>query len=174
MKGKVVRVQTDKLLRSQSVPPLLPAYNKYMGGVDRTGQLKKTYGFDRKSKRSWVRLFFHFFDIAVNNAYILYKHNCKRYDVTPIELLDFRVNLAQKLIGKQRKRAGSTSHSTGEAQSGVVCRLEHVSKIRSLTRGRCQHCLNIKKTPPGFTSFGCSSCKVRLCKTACFSEYHSP
>ena len=44
-------------IRNQSVPPLLPAYNMFMGGVDRTDQLRKTYGFDRKSKCFWLRLF---------------------------------------------------------------------------------------------------------------------
>ena len=58
----VVRLQPEGVLRYQSVPPLLPAYNKFMGGggVDRTDKLKKTYGFDRKSKRYWLRLFFNF------------------------------------------------------------------------------------------------------------------
>ena len=27
--------------------PLLPAYNKYMGGVDRLSQVRKTYGFEQ-------------------------------------------------------------------------------------------------------------------------------
>ena len=29
-----MRVQLDRTLQFQSIPPLLPAYNKYMGGVD--------------------------------------------------------------------------------------------------------------------------------------------
>ena len=33
MDSKVARVQPDGVLRYQSVPPLLPAYNKYMCGV---------------------------------------------------------------------------------------------------------------------------------------------
>ena len=66
MDSKVFRMQPGGVLRAQSVPPLLPAYNKFMGGVDRTDQLRKTYGFDRKSKRSWLRLFFQFFDYICN------------------------------------------------------------------------------------------------------------
>ena len=50
MDSKVFRLQC--VLREQSVPPLLPAYNKFMGAVDLTGELKKPYGFDKKSKRS--------------------------------------------------------------------------------------------------------------------------
>ena len=47
METHVVRVQLDRTLPFQSIP-LLPAYNKYMGGVDRLSQVRKTYGFDRK------------------------------------------------------------------------------------------------------------------------------
>ena len=34
-------------------------YARHMGGVDSTGQMRKTCGYDRKSKRYWLRLFFH-------------------------------------------------------------------------------------------------------------------
>ena len=60
METQVVRIQLDRTLQFQSIPPLLPAYNKYMGGVDRLSQVRKTYGFDRKSKRYWIRPFFIF------------------------------------------------------------------------------------------------------------------
>ena len=44
MKGKVYRGQVEQksgVLVAQSVPPLLPAYNKFIGGVDKTDQLHK-------------------------------------------------------------------------------------------------------------------------------------
>ena len=44
MDSQVARLQPEGVLRNQSVPPLLPAYNMFMGGVDRTYQLRKTYG----------------------------------------------------------------------------------------------------------------------------------
>ena len=80
------------------MPPLLPSYNMFMGGVDRTDQLRKTYGFDRKSSSFWLRLFFQLFDYAINNAHILYKHSCKRYDVRPKDLLAFRLELVHLLL----------------------------------------------------------------------------
>ena len=83
METQVVRVQLDRTLQFQSIPPLLPAYNKYMGGVDHLSQVRKIYGFDRKSKRYWIRPFFQFFYYAINNAYLLYKHNCKLFDMPP-------------------------------------------------------------------------------------------
>ena len=41
--SQVVRLQPKGVLRKQSVPPLLPAYNKFMGGVYRTAHIRKTY-----------------------------------------------------------------------------------------------------------------------------------
>ena len=57
METSVVPMQLDGTLQFQSIPPLLPAYNWYMGGVDRLNQLRKTNGFDRKSRRYWIHPF---------------------------------------------------------------------------------------------------------------------
>ena len=53
LKGKVYRGQVGQksgVLVVQSVPPLLPAYSKFMGGVDKTDQLHKYYAFDHYCK----------------------------------------------------------------------------------------------------------------------------
>ena len=42
MEIQVVRVQLDGNLQFQSIPPLLLAYNKYVGGVDCLSQVRKT------------------------------------------------------------------------------------------------------------------------------------
>ena len=75
MSDTVVRLQSDGTLKHQSVHRLLPAYNKYMGGVDRTGQMRKVYGYDRKSKQYWLRLFFHLLVVAIGNSYQLYRRH---------------------------------------------------------------------------------------------------
>ena len=41
MNSKVYRLEHDGLLREQSVPPPLLAYNKYMCAVDVTEQIRK-------------------------------------------------------------------------------------------------------------------------------------
>ena len=173
MDSKVVRIQPGGVLRAQSVPPLLPAYNKFMGGVDRTDQLRKSYGFDRKSKRSWVRLFFQFFDYAVNNAYLLYKHSCRRREVKPKDLLQFRIELVHLLLEDVGRKRGvsCSSKSADGAHSARVCYLEKVSAL-NMKRGRCHQCQVTKTERPRHTSFGCGICRVRLCKTTCFAEFH--
>ena len=57
-----------KVITYQNIPPVSPAYDKFMGGVDSFSQRRERYGYDRKSKRYWLRLFFQFFDYAINNA----------------------------------------------------------------------------------------------------------
>ena len=45
METQFMQVQLDRTLQ----------FIKYMGGVDRLSQVRKTYGFDRKSKRNTVK-----------------------------------------------------------------------------------------------------------------------
>jgi len=75
----VNRKNADGSTVQVSCPNNASYYNRYMGGVDLVDQLKGYYGIDRKSKRWWIRLFFHFVDLAVTNAYILYIHSYKNY-----------------------------------------------------------------------------------------------
>ena len=49
MVSLVARLRPEGVLRKQNVPPILPAYNKYMCAVDRTNQFEKNYDLDRKS-----------------------------------------------------------------------------------------------------------------------------
>ena len=176
MESRVPVRQSSGALVSKHVPPLLPAYNKFMGAVDRTGQLRKYYGFDRKVKRPWLRIFFNLFDIAVNNAHILYRHSCRGSLVKPKDLLGFRVEVVHLILDsvsrRARKRTASQALQFVANPSPESCRLVHVNET-DLKRGRCFHCLRTKKkTEQKTTRFCCSYCKVRLCKTGCYDAYH--
>lgn len=171
MDSQVVRVQPGGVFHSQSVPPLLPAYNKFMGGVDRTDQLRKVYGFDRKSKRYWLRLFFQFLDYAINNAFILYKHSCVRHGVEPKDLLEFRLELVHVLLEEVGQKRMVRNSCIDRRLDPHVCNLEKLSAL-GLKRGRCRHCLDIKRDQACYTSYGCGVCRVRLCKIPCFAEFH--
>ena len=147
---------------------MLPSYNKYMGGVDRLSQVRKSYGFDRKSRRYWIRAFF---DYAINNAYFLYKHNCRLHVMTPRDLLDFHIDLMKLLIppGKHRYRTVvPRSPSSGGSVSCSVCRVGEVG----LRRGKCRHNMDAGIHPPHHTTFACSYFKVCLCKIPCLADFH--
>lgn len=173
MKDEVVRLPPDdRVLRYRQVPPVLPAYNKFMGAVDRLSQMRKGYGFDRKSRRYWIRPFMTFFDFAVINSYILYKLDCKAFGIKRNkrkDQLDFRRELVHCILKESSMRR--MSRSTLDSISISTCHLVKVSDI-GLCRGRCYHCVKSKRAKVGCTSFGCSNCRVRLCKTICFHEYH--
>ena len=128
MKGKVYRGQVwQKSGVAQSVPPLLPAYNKFMGAVDKTDQLHKYYAFDHKCKRPWMQIFFHLFEFAINNAHILYQHNCKKVGLLQKDIKDllaFRLELVHLLEGyscrKRRRPSFHDSEGTSTCQTMLI------------------------------------------------------
>ena len=122
MDSQVARVQPEGVLHKQSVPPLLPAYNKFMGGVDRTGHIRKHMGLI--GNRSAFGFFFQFFNYAIDNSYVLYKHDCKRCKTRPKDLLGFRLELVHQLLEnvgvRMGVRSGTCSASVDSAQSESV------------------------------------------------------
>ena len=89
----------------------------------------------------------------------------------PKELLQFRLELVDSLFQGSRKRSRPSNVDRMD-QSHVICTLIRVTDL-GLKRGRCYHCQQKKVSPVHFTSFGCSACRIRLCKTGCFTEYHN-
>ena len=80
------------------------------------------------------------------------------------------VHLLLEEEGQQRGILCGTN-SAGGAQSARVCYLESVSML-GMKRGRCHQCQVTKTEHPHHTSFACGVCRVRLCKTSCFAEFH--
>ena len=119
-------------------------------------------------------ILFLFFDYAIYNAYLLYKHNCKLFDMPPKELLDFHADLVNLLICRSRYRKRpvvpqSSSHSRDGVPSGCsLCRVGEVG----ILRGKCHHCLDVGRCPVHQTTFACIFCKVHLRKIPCFANYH--
>ena len=142
-----------------------------MGGVDRLSQVMKSYGFDRKSRRYWLRTFFQFFDYAINNAYLLYKDNCRLHYMTPRDLLDFCIDLMKHLIRPVKHRYRTVVPRSPSSGGFASCSLYRVGEV-GLRRRKCQHCIDSGIHPPHHTTFACSYCKVRLCKIPCFADFH--
>ena len=105
---------------------------------------------------------------------MLYKYNYIARNIYPKDLLGFRLELVHVLSKVVGLKSGSTVQKKMRcnAQGDRMCELERVTKI-GLKKGRCHHCQLTKRTPVHSTSFGCTVCLVRLCKTPCFGEFHS-
>ena len=120
-------------------------------------------------------LFFQFFDYAINNAYLLYKHSCHALKLGAKDLLGFRLDLVHLLLeqaGPKRGVVRACEVARDAAQSARVCELDRVSNIVDLKRGKYHYCqIKEEKKRQHYTSLGCSVL-CRLCRTPCFAEFH--
>ncbi|KDR07490.1 PiggyBac transposable element-derived protein 4 [Zootermopsis nevadensis] len=69
----VARKNKDGTSENISCPEIVKQYNANMRFVDKADMLKSLYEIDRKSQKWWLRIFWHFLDVSVVNAFILYK-----------------------------------------------------------------------------------------------------
>ncbi|XP_044755093.1 piggyBac transposable element-derived protein 4-like [Coccinella septempunctata] len=97
--NSVQRKMKDGTIIEVSCPDLVRDYNENMGHVDKADMLKSLYEIDRKSKRWWLRIFWHFIDVTIVNAFVLFRKRC---DCQSLELKEFRVAVARGLIGMHR------------------------------------------------------------------------
>ncbi|KAG8182814.1 hypothetical protein JTE90_003487 [Oedothorax gibbosus] len=54
-------------------PGIINSYNKNMGSVDLSDRMANSYGSSRKTMKWPKKIFFHFLNIAVMNAFVLFK-----------------------------------------------------------------------------------------------------
>lgn len=94
-------------------PVAIQAYNKYMGGVDLSDQVLQPYNALRKSRAWYKKLVLHLTQIALYNAFILYKNagNGGKF-------LDFQKRVIKTLLFGQEEGEGSSA--SGSAVSRFV------------------------------------------------------
>ena len=71
-----------------------------MGGVDALDALVACYRITLRSKKYYLRFFFHFIDVAVVNGWLLYRRSCDYYGIArprQNDLLSFKCKLAESL-----------------------------------------------------------------------------
>lgn len=175
----VNRKQKDGSSQIIICPQLVKDYNAHMGYVDKADMLMTLYKIDRKSKRWYMRIFFHFLDLAVHNAFILFTVSSKNKGKT-ISLKDFRLAVATALIGNTKPSPRGVkkplkfknNYKPKVLYEKRFNAAEHMP-IRSGSR-RCAYCSS--KSEPHRSKWSCSICEVALCLNEtnnCFKEYHT-
>ena len=183
---------TGELLKK---PSIVIQYDKYMGGVDRADQMLNYTPFPGKTMKWWKRLFFHLVNMAVMNAYLLYKSLTDN----PVTARRFRRDLVKELVSSvnldelpARRKASRGRPGT---QDQPVCRLEgrhFPEKIIATGRKKnvsraCIVCTAVgkqrmkdqerpskKKIRYGREStYECRVCEAALCVAPCFRLYHT-
>lgn len=57
--------------------PTVTLYNKYMGGVDHSDQMRQYYETSRRAKKWWCYPFWFCLDVSIVNAHILQRECCQ-------------------------------------------------------------------------------------------------
>ena len=164
-------------------PPCLPDYQSFMRGVDKGDQLIGYYNIGRCSRKWWKRVFAYLVGVAILDAYVLHKHAHTGRD--RLNYLDFRLKLAEELIGSFSGRApmGRPRSSEGELdQLRLDSSLGHWPVCASKPL-QCVVCNKVRerrglpfKDYRHESKFTCSVCGVHLCITPdrdCFRKYHT-
>ncbi|GBM15864.1 hypothetical protein AVEN_260138-1 [Araneus ventricosus] len=152
---KIERKEKDGSKKEVSCPQSVVTYNKNMGFVDHFDHLKSLYEIDRKSQKWWHRLFFHFLDVCVTNAYILHTQlpdSCKSIEVKTLK--DFRINIISHLMlmgdeGAALKRRSTTLPSVAIKKNKPSVpeetRFQNVQHMPSSVPREDVHCATRKK-----------------------------
>ncbi|XP_052010391.1 piggyBac transposable element-derived protein 4-like [Xyrauchen texanus] len=169
VKRRVKDADQHWTLKDIPVPPAVKEYNQSMGGVDLSDALIGYYKVLHKTQMWYKTFFYHFMDIAIVNAFLLYKDIVKGKGQVPMHQKAFRETLAEEL-------AEFGSHSTAIPKyPSPLCRSSsahhrpvYINGNSTNGRLRCRQCQ--AKTP-----VKCSSCDVPLCfvpKRDCYNDWH--
>ena len=169
----VQRRMKDGSRKSFACPEAIIAYNKFMGGVDRGDQLRGYYRYQLKTRKFYRYIFFFLCEVAITNAYALFK---QKYSTTK-NLKEFRLHLAKQLIGDycSRRRPGRVSCVIRTLPFRHFPIQLPRDKPSQRKRGRCAHCFTTHKKRSD-TQWFCRECSVWLCHTGgerdCFLLWH--
>lgn len=166
--NKQNRVTKEEIMK----PNVVVSYNKNMGGVDKTDQSISSYETIHKTVKWYHKLYFHLFDTAIYNAFVVYKH--LQTDANTINHLQFRQTLATELLEEHsvtpitsKQRCSASKISAPFPQNHYPSYISNNSKEN---RKRCSHCHSNKKRKD--TYYMCKACKVPLYVVPCFEKYH--
>lgn len=153
--------QKEKKFINIDQPDIVKSYNRNMGGVDRSDQNMSLYRVSTRGKKWYFPLVSHCIDMAVNNAWLLY-----RKQGGTIGQLEFRRIIAVSILEKYKKnptyQRGRPSSST--SNDVRYDRIDHIV-IPQATQTRCRNCHQK-------TTTRCSKCDVGV-HVKCFMIYHS-
>ena len=164
-----------------TVPTCVKIYNKHMGGVDHLDQMRAYYGVGRAGRKWWKYLFWGILNVGIIILWMAANRPLPA-NTRLFSLKTFKLKLIHDFCDGSDARVQRMPAAVDNLQvQYVVCddiRAGH-PLVRFVGRKRmCNLCSREKRrTSHGSyveTSFGCSRCKVYLCKSGvCFRRYHN-
>lgn len=175
----VSRKRKDGTKENVSCLQLVRDYNQHMGYVDKSDMLKALYQINRKSKKWWHRIMWHFLDLTVVNAFIIYTTKSIG-SFKNLSLKDFRTAVALGLIGADPQTPTNRNKNVGKPVNKFKVQVPpeiRFDKAAHLpihgNKVRCALCS--ARENPHRTRWHCTTCKVGLClneKNNCFYNFH--
>ena len=155
---------------SVTQPHLIAKYNYGMGETDRMDQNIQSYRISIRLKKWWWQLFTFMLDVAVQNAWLLYRLT-PAHAIQPMSLLQFRRSIVQSYVVKYRSRVniGRPVGRSRPLDKRVPTDARFDGKDHYIqphpTQRRCSHCGMKAKTV-------CSKCQVAV-HDRCFRDFHT-
>lgn len=171
-------------------PNIIKEYNSSMGGVDLLDSFIGRQKIKIRSKKWYMRIFYHLLDITITNAWILYKRVSLQKGTPKNRLLclaDFRVKLGETLC-----KLGSVSRQVGrpstEISKRIALKRKHHSSCpippKEVRLDKLDHfpmwvSKRVQCKSPkckGFTYVRCSKCQINLCFNKdrnCYRQFHN-
>lgn len=184
--------KAEKKKISIDCPKIVKEYNAHMGGVDLMDSFLGRYRIKVKTRKWYMRIFYHLLDVAIINSWVLYKSVETKKGLEPgklMNLAEFRTELADVLCTygdvspPTRGRPSNSSIVAAGPQAkrkkgcqvlpAVDVRRDNIghNQVKTESRMRCMR--------PGckLQSFiKCTKCNVFLCSKKgndCFNLFHT-
>lgn len=171
-------------------PAIVPQYNAHMGGVDAMDSYIGRSKIRMRSKKWYMRLFYHLLDLTLVNTWLIHKRVTSSRNTKTLSQKEVRLEIAECLC----KSSGIGNRKRGRPSQGSVESMIAEKKKRSCvsshipprdvrcdsldhwplyddTRQRCKF-----PTCKSFSHFKCSKCGLHLCLTKshnCFVSFHN-
>lgn len=105
-----------KRILDVNCPAIIKDYNRHMGGVDLLDSLIGRYKIRMRTKKWYMRIWYHLIDVTVVNAWLLYRRVEVLNDRKPtMSLFDFRLNVSYSLT-----KVGTTTPKRGRPPTSVL------------------------------------------------------
>ena len=154
-------------------PVCILDYTKNMGGVDHVDMQMSFSECIRKSVKWYKKVFFHLLDMAVYNAFVVYK---LQNDLSP-HLSDFRLDLIREILTQFGSQRSTTIGRPPARPPSLRLTARHFPALIPQTtqleqpRRRCVVCSShdLRRV----TQYMCPDCDAPLCIVDCFKDYHT-
>lgn len=165
--------QKEKKKISIPMPNVMAHYNKYMGGVDLHDNGVANYRVAIKGKKWWWPLWVNAINSTIVNAWKVHIMVCKIQNVNPLPQLDFKAEIARKLIFTEAPVDSSSDEQDNSDNEDTPRNLPNLKVAHHVVaknpapkpRQRCKMC-------GSQTVYICSKCNASLHPKKCFAKYH--